>query len=70
MQRYVDHIDATFGPGANQKHGYCGHQEIEIALLKLYHVTRNQRYLDLAAYFIDERGKNPHYFDAEALARR
>ena len=69
MQRYVDHIDAMFGPGPNQKHGYCGHQEIEIALLKLYHVTGNRRYLDLAAYFIDERGKTPHYFDAEATAR-
>ena len=69
MQRYVDHIDAMFGPGPNQKHAYCGHQEIEIALLKLYHVTGNRRYLDLAAYFIDERGKTPHYFDAEATAR-
>ena len=69
MQRYVDHIDATFGPRDNQKHGYCGHQEIEIALLKLYHVSGNRRHLELAAYFIDERGKKPHYFDAEAVAR-
>ena len=69
MLRYVDHIDAMFGPRENQKHGYCGHQEIEIALLKLYRITKQRRYLDLAAYFIDERGKSPHYFDTEAIAR-
>jgi len=69
MLRYVDHIDTVFGPRENQKHGYCGHQEIEIALLKAYRVTHNQRHLDLAAYFINERGRTPHYFDAEAIAR-
>lgn len=69
MLRYVDHIDATFGTGAGQKRGYCGHPEIEMALLKLYRVTANRRHLDLAAYFIDERGRSPHYFDAEAIAR-
>ena len=35
MLKYVDHIAETFGPGENQKHGYCGHQEIELALIKL-----------------------------------
>jgi DUF1680 family protein len=69
MTRYVDHIAATFGPRDDQKHGYCGHQEIEIALLKLYHVSGDRGHLDLAAYFIDERGKRPHYFDEEAIVR-
>ncbi len=68
--RYVDHIADTFGPGSNQKHGYCGHPEIELALFKLYRATENRAYLDLAAYFIDERGNQPpHYFDVEAIAR-
>jgi DUF1680 family protein len=68
--RYVDHIAATFGPGENQKHGYCGHQEIELALVKLYHATGEKKHLDLAAYFINERGKQPpHYFDVERDAR-
>src|SRR5882724_9072677 len=31
--RYVDHIAEVLGPGAQQKHGYCGHQEIELALV-------------------------------------
>jgi DUF1680 family protein len=69
MERYVDHIAATFGRGPGQKRGYCGHQEIELALVKLYRLTGDRRRLDLAAYFIDERGHQPHYFTEEALAR-
>ena len=69
MERYVDHIDATFGRGPAQKRGYPGHQEIELALVKLYRLTGDRRRLDLAAYFIDERGHQPHYFTEEALAR-
>jgi uncharacterized protein len=69
MLRYVDHIASVFGPGENQKRGYCGHQEIELALIKLYNATKEKKYLDLATYFIDERGRQPHYFDVEAVAR-
>ncbi len=69
MLRYVDHIATVFGPGANQKRGYCGHQEIELALIKLYNVTKEKKHLDLATYFIDQRGRQPHYFDVEAVAR-
>ena len=36
MLRYVDHIATVFGPSEGQKRGYCGHQEIELALIKLY----------------------------------
>ena len=35
MERYVDHIAATFGRDPEQRRGYCGHQEIELALVKL-----------------------------------
>ena len=69
MLRYVDHIATTFGPNPGQKRGYCGHQEIELALIKLYHVLGDRKHLDLAAYFINERGRQPHYFDKEARAR-
>lgn len=70
MERYVDHIAQTFGTGEGQKRGYPGHPEIELALIKLYHLTGDRRRLDLAAYFINERGKQPHYFTQEALARQ
>ncbi len=70
MRRYADLIDRTFGPGKGQLRGYPGHQEIELALVKLYHHTGEKRYLNLAAYFVDARGGHPYYFDQEARQRR
>lgn len=69
MIRYMDHIAGRFGPGEGQRRGYPGHQEIELALVKLHHLTGEQRFLDLASYFIDQRGRQPHYFDQEREAR-
>lgn len=69
MMRYMDHIATVFGPNPGQKRGYCGHQEIELALVKLFHATGIRKYLDLATYFIDERGRQPHYFHQEREAR-
>jgi uncharacterized protein len=67
--KYVEHIADTFGHGEEKKSGYGGRQGIELALARLYHVTRDEKHIDLAAYFIDERGRHPHYFDLEAIAR-
>lgn len=53
--KFADYIDTIFGPG--QRSGVPGHQEIELALVKLYEVTDEKRYLDLAAFFIDQRGQ-------------
>ena len=83
MCRYADHIDATFGPEKGKLRGYCGHQEIELALVKLHRVTDEPRYLKLAQFFIEERGRGkapwdakvagrgrqPHYYDMEARER-
>lgn len=62
MCRFADLICKTFGPGEDQKHGYPGHQEIELALVKLYRVTGEKRYLETAKYFIDMRGVGENYF--------
>ncbi len=62
MCRYADYIDSIFGPEENKLKGYCGHEEIELALVKLFRVTGNQRYLNLAKYFVDQRGQEPNYF--------
>ena len=62
MCRFADLICKTFGPGEDQKHGYPGHQEIELALVKLYRVTGEKRYLETAKYFIDVRGVGENYF--------
>jgi len=46
----------VFGTGAGQLRGVPGHQEIEIGLVKLYRVTGNEKYLNQAKYFLDDRG--------------
>jgi DUF1680 family protein len=67
--RPVDIGTRLFGSNEGQKRGYCGHEEIELALVKLHRLTGEGRYLELARYFIDERGRQPHYFDIEARDR-
>ncbi len=67
--RYADYIDTVFGIAPGKKRGYPGHEEIELALVKLYRVTGEKRYLHLSQYFVDERGRQPHYFDIEARLR-
>lgn len=62
MCRFADHIDAVFGPEEGKLRGYDGHQEIELALVKLYRATGNERYLRLSRFFIEERGREPNFF--------
>ncbi len=69
IRRFVDLIARVFGPGPEQMGGYPGHEEIELALFKLYRATREESFLDLARTFIDARGRKPHYFDEEARRR-
>jgi len=54
---FADYIDEVFGPDGQD--GIPGHEEIELALVKLYRVTDEGRYLDLARYFVDARGREP-----------
>lgn len=63
--RLADHIDSVFGPEPDKIRGYDGHQEIELALVKLYHATGEVRYLRLSRFFLDERGREPHFYDRE-----
>ena len=69
VSRLADLICKVFGPGEEQCHGYPGHQEIELALVKLYRVTGKKNYLDLAKYFIDRRGVGENYFLSEVEKR-
>jgi DUF1680 family protein len=65
VSKLADHIDTVFGPEPEKLKGYPGHQEIELALVKLYKVTQDNKYLNLSKYFIKQRGKEPYYFDEE-----
>lgn len=69
MCRFADYIDSVFGSESFKMRGYDGHQEIELALVKLYEVTGEDRYLRLSKYFLDERGKEPYFFDLESEKR-
>lgn len=53
-RRFADHAVRRFGPGGVE--GYCGHPEVETALVELYRLTGERAYLDLAQRMVDARG--------------
>jgi hypothetical protein len=55
----ADLLVKTFGDEKDQIKGVPGHQIVETGLVKLYQITKNKAYLDLAKYFLDNRG-NPN----------
>lgn len=60
--KLADYICQVFGPEEGKIHGYPGHPEVELALVKLYRITGNNNYLCLADYFVRTRGERPCYF--------
>ena len=52
--RVADNLDSTFR--LQNRHWVSGHQEIELALVKLYHATSNKKYLDMADWYLEQRG--------------
>jgi len=57
MCRYAGYIEKVFTDTNRDKNFRTpGHEEIELALVKLYHETGNKKYLDLSRFFIDTRG--------------
>lgn len=72
-RRFIDHMMLRFGPAG--KHWVPGHEEIELALCKLYNLTGERRYLDFAHWLLEERGHgygvrldrkwNPKYYQDE-----
>lgn len=63
--RCVDLVDSLIGPEEGKLHGYPGHEILEMALVRLYRVTGDRKHLRLAGYFIDERGREPLFFEEE-----
>lgn len=70
--RFADHIDRVFGD--ENLRSVPGHPVIESALVEMYRVTRDSRYLSLAQFFVDQRGYGliggePHHQDATPVRR-
>ncbi len=61
-KRFADLLCEKFGPAEGQCKGYPGHEIAEMALVRLYEVTGEEKYLNLSRFFIDERGQKPNYF--------
>lgn len=53
--RLADQIESVFGP--DKRHETTGHEELELALVKLWQATGERRYLDQARFFLDIRGR-------------
>jgi len=60
--RLADHICETFGYEEGKICGVDGHEEIEIGLMRLYHLTDKKDYLNTAEFFLRQRGKDPEFF--------
>ncbi len=54
-KKWADHFDSLFGPG--KRSWVTGHQELELALVKLYRVTNDKKYLDLSHWLLEQRGR-------------
>lgn len=76
MIKNIDCFRKHLGPGPNQLHGYPGHPELELAVLRLYAVTNDPKHLDFAQYLLSERGvtrpeqNNLSYYLYEAQVRK
>ncbi len=64
-RRFADYVYECFGKEDGRKKGYPGHEIAEMALMRLYDVTGDEKYRELSEFFINQRGTRPYYFDAE-----
>jgi DUF1680 family protein len=66
MRRYADLICDKFGDAAGQICSWPGHQEIELAMIRLHELTKDNRYLKNASFFVKSRGVDASYWCSEA----
>ncbi len=67
MEAAAEHIYRRFVEGGIE--GVPGHPEVELALVRMYRLTGNERCLSLAGKFLNERGQNPDFFKEETDRR-
>lgn len=58
VKKYLDYVEKRFVINQDTKFVTPGHEEIEIALLRLYEYTKESKYYDLASFFLEQRGNN------------
>ncbi len=69
MQKYMDHIEKIFITDDSAEFNTPGHEEIELALAKLYDCTGDEKYLKMCSHFIETRGtskkdeESPYYIN-------
>lgn len=68
-EKYADYIASYFGEEEGKCKGYPGHEIAEMALVRLFQVTGNEKYLSLSRFFLNMRGTQPYYFDVEEKER-
>lgn len=68
-ERFADYCCEIFGPEPGQCKGYPGHEIAEMALVRLCEEDNQGKYLNLARFFLDQRGKKPYYFEQEEKER-
>ena len=56
--KYIDYVEKRFIKKRDTAFVTPGHQELELSLLKLFNLTRNKRFLNIAAFFLENRGNN------------
>lgn len=61
-EKFVDCINKHFGEEEGKINGADGHQEIELALIKLYEVTGKEEYVTLSKWFLEIRGQDPEFY--------
>ncbi len=70
MCKFADHIEQVFAKEKSAGYITPGHEEIELALVRLYRTTGERRYLELSKFFLDNRGKDsPTSYYSYANAR-
>ena len=67
--RFADYTSEYFGPEPEKCKGYPGHEIAEMALVRLYEATGEEKYLNLSRFFLDQRGTQPYYFEEEERRR-
>ncbi len=68
-ERFADYVNDRFGEEEGKSKGYPGHEVAEMALVRLYEVTGDEKHLKLGKFFVDARGQEPNFFVEEARLR-